>query len=229
MVARETPFVFSTFSWRPKRAQRLDGLSRLTPETLIDELPLRPIVRHALKELKIFCIEDLSAISEGELLNEQAIGRSTINRLQDVLARVGLEFSPNPDSRQRALEESKAVLALSPEARTSALRRVKDSATPSSLGLKPSTLTCALDQGYQTVGTLRKLSLAKLCEVFGRREAREIYQALMLTDRPFAASAPALELWRHGLVEGNGLVEHTASHAPFEELPPWLRARRWIR
>ncbi|SEA98358.1 hypothetical protein [Variovorax sp. YR216] len=221
MVTGETPFVFSSFNWRPKAAQRLDT-PLLGPETPIEEIPLRASVHQVLKELGIFRIEDLSAISESELLSEESIGRGTITRLREALAQAGMAFSPDPDATRRALDQTRAVLALSPEARASALRGLKDSSPLSSLGLKPTTLTRALGGGHLTVGALRKLSLTMICESFGKREAREVYEALMLTDRPFAGSATPLDLWRHGLVETHELAAPTAAHAPVEELRPWL-------
>ncbi|MEJ8813674.1 hypothetical protein WKW77_21485 [Variovorax ureilyticus] len=221
IVAEDVPFVFASFNWHPKAAQRLDS-PLLAPETPIEEIPLRANVHHILRELAIFRVEDLSAISESELLSEESIGRGTLTRLREALAQVGMAFSPDPDATQRALDQSRAVLALPREARASALKGLKDASPLSSLGLRPSTLTRALGRGHQTVGALRKLSLAVICESFGKREAREVYEALMLTDRPFAGSATPLELWRHGLVETHELAAPTAAHTPVEELRPWL-------
>jgi len=73
---------------------------QLSPETPIDEISVRASARDALKELSIFCIEDLSAISEQELLKEVAIGPKTLGRLREVLSRVGLDFLPNPQVPQ---------------------------------------------------------------------------------------------------------------------------------
>jgi hypothetical protein len=61
-----------------------------------------------------------------------------------------------------------------------------------------------------------------LCEGFSKREAREIYELLMATDRPFASSAPAAELWRHGLASTKELSIPTAEGTPIAELRPWL-------
>ncbi|MBB3182250.1 hypothetical protein [Variovorax sp. Sphag1AA] len=221
VVSSATPFAFHSFNWRPKTANRLDT-PLLSPETPIEELPLRKSVHEAFKALNIYCIEDLSAISEGELLAEVSIGRKTTNRLREILAGLGMEFSPNPDHRQRALDQSKAIQALSYEARAVALRDLKDSSPTASLGLRPATLIRALDLGHESVGALRRLRLVTICEAFGKRETREIYEALMLTDRPFAASAKPVELWRHGLADTDELVAPTAAHTPIEELRPWL-------
>lgn len=91
-------FSFFSFDWRPRGSQRLDMPAHLGPETLIDEVPVRASARDALKNLSIFCIEDLSAISEQELLHEEAIGSKTVGRLREILTRVGMDFLPDPDA-----------------------------------------------------------------------------------------------------------------------------------
>jgi hypothetical protein len=220
VISGKTPFAFTTFNWRPKGPQRLDMPILVKPDTPIDEIPVRASAREALKELSIFCVEDLSAISEQELLQEEAIGAKTVGRLREILSRVGLDFLPNPNMEERAREQSRAVLALPSELRARALRA--DSAPVSALGLRSSTLGRALAQEYETVGQLRRLSLPALCEGFGKREAREIYDLLMTTDRPFAGSAAAIELWRHGLVSTKELSIPTADDTAIAELRPWL-------
>jgi len=222
LIPVDSPFAFPTFNWRPKGPQRLDTPVLLKPDTPIDEISVRASAREALRELSIFCIEDLSAISEQELLQEEAIGAKTVGRLREILARVGLDFLPNPNSEERAREQSKAVLALPYEARALALRNLEDSAPVSALGLRSSTLNRALANSHETVGELRRLSLAQLCEAYGKREAREVYDLLMLTDRPFTGSAAPIELWRHGLVATKELSIPTAPETPIAELRPWL-------
>jgi hypothetical protein len=128
-----SPFAFPTFEWRPKGPQRLDLPTQLRPDTPIDEIPVRASARGVLRELRIFCIEDLSAISEQELLQEDAIGAKTLCRLREILTRVGLDFLPNPNIGPRAQERSKAVPALRSEDRAPAPRGLADSAPVSSL------------------------------------------------------------------------------------------------
>lgn len=224
VISAETPFHFPHFNWHPKPSLPLDAPLGLGRETPIDEIPLRTDVRKVLTARSIYCIEDLSAISEWELMAQGSIGSNTLSRLRNALAQVGLEFLPNPNQRQRAIEQSKAVLALSSEARSSALRGLRDSASVSSLGLRVSTLERALDHCHSTVGDLRKLSLDLLCESYGKREAREIYDALLLTGRPFACSVSHIELWRRGLIETKELVAPTTADTPIGELRPWLGA-----
>ena len=145
-----------------------------------------------------------------------------MGRLRGILSRVGLDSLPNPNMEERTREQSRAVLALPSELRARALRGLADSAPVSALGLRSSTLVRALAQEYETVGQLRRLSLQALCEGFGKREAREIYDLLMVTDRPFAGSAAAIVLWRHRLVSTKELSIPTADEAPIAELRPWL-------
>jgi hypothetical protein len=110
-------FSLHSFDWRPRGAQRLDMPAQLSPETPIDEIPVRASARDALKNLSIFCIDDLSAISEQELLQEEAIGAKTIGRLREFLGRVGLDFLPDPDGADRAQSQQRIVATLPPNAR----------------------------------------------------------------------------------------------------------------
>jgi Bacterial RNA polymerase, alpha chain C terminal domain len=98
--AMDSRFTFTSFDWSPRGVQRLSTPVRLTPATPIDEISVRASAREALKELNIFCIEDLAEISEQELLKEEAIGPKTLARLREILARVRLDFLPNPNSEE---------------------------------------------------------------------------------------------------------------------------------
>lgn len=91
----EQPFHFHTFDWRPRGAQRFSMPAQLSPETPIEEISMRAAARVALRRLNIFCIDDLSAISEQELLQEEAIGAKTVGRLREAMGRVGLDFLPD--------------------------------------------------------------------------------------------------------------------------------------
>ncbi|MDM0035804.1 hypothetical protein QTI33_26970 [Variovorax sp. J22P271] len=95
LIPAGSPFEFRAFDWRPRGSQRFNMPAQLSPETPIDEISMRSGARDALRNLSIFCIDDLSAISEQELLNEEAIGAKTVGRLREALARVGLDFLPN--------------------------------------------------------------------------------------------------------------------------------------
>lgn len=107
-ISADKTLEFGSFLWRPRGPQRLSAPISLSPQTPVDELPVRAKARGALFELNIFCVEDLSAISEQELMTTAAIGAKTVNRLREVLARVGLDFLPNPSDEVTALEGSRA-------------------------------------------------------------------------------------------------------------------------
>ena len=95
LIPSGAPFEFRAFDWRPRGSQRFNMPAQLSAETPIDEISMRSGARDALRNLSIFCIDDLSAISEQELLNEEAIGAKTVGRLREALARVGLDFLPD--------------------------------------------------------------------------------------------------------------------------------------
>lgn len=100
LIPPGAPFSFPSFDWRPRGAQRFSMPDQLSRETPIDEISMRAGAREALKNLSIFCIDDLSAISEEDLLKEEAIGAKTVGRLREALARVGLDFLPNATALQ---------------------------------------------------------------------------------------------------------------------------------
>ncbi|MDM0022733.1 hypothetical protein [Variovorax saccharolyticus] len=92
----EAPLRFDAFEWGVRRKTGdLDQPIRLDPSTPIDEIPLRREARAALNSLGIYYVEDLSAISEQELLVKNSIGRQTAGRLRAALLRVGMDFLPN--------------------------------------------------------------------------------------------------------------------------------------
>jgi hypothetical protein len=99
MVAADTPFVFPTFDWRTESVQSPER--PLESDTPVDDFPVRPSARQALKELGIFRVEDLSAISERELLRKGAIGLKTVTRLREIAWRIGLDLLPNPNANER--------------------------------------------------------------------------------------------------------------------------------
>lgn len=88
-------FNFQSFDWQA-HSNRLDIQARLQPDALIDELPLRPAVKARLRELSIYCLEDLAAISEEELLAQDEIGGNTVAKLRALLGRAALDFLPAP-------------------------------------------------------------------------------------------------------------------------------------
>jgi DNA-directed RNA polymerase alpha subunit len=58
----------------------------------IDELGLRISISSALKDIRIFYVEDLCEANEDELLRHESIGVRTTARLRDVLQQANLSF-----------------------------------------------------------------------------------------------------------------------------------------
>ncbi|MDM0031853.1 hypothetical protein QTI33_06805 [Variovorax sp. J22P271] len=222
LIAAGTRPDFSSFNWFPKRALQLDCLSRLGLDMPIDEIAIGAQARQALRERGIYWLEDLCAASERELQQEKAIDAPTLSALRDALASIGLGFRPDADTQGPQADQCRVVLALHREARRRALRGLEDDAHAAALGLRPKTLERVLDQGCETLGQLRRLSLDQLRQDFGRRECREIYMVLAATQRPFASAASEVELWRCGLLDAKELSQPTDDRTPTAEFQPWL-------
>ncbi|MDM0107647.1 hypothetical protein QTH97_22050 [Variovorax sp. J22R24] len=111
-VPADEALEFHTFEWRPKGPQRLAAPTKLSLQTPVEEIPVRARARarDALSQLHIFCVEDLSAISEQELMMKEGIGAKTLNRLREVLACVGLDFLSNPIAPTTSCEELRRPL-----------------------------------------------------------------------------------------------------------------------
>ena len=84
------PFSFTSYEWRPRQNSRLGPRPRT--DMHIDELGLRISISSALKDIRIFYVEDLSEANEAELLRHEAIGVRTTARLRDVLQQANLSF-----------------------------------------------------------------------------------------------------------------------------------------
>ena len=217
LLSRGSEFSFSSFTWLPAGDRRTKKRGPVGPATPIDDLELRTRAVLGLKELHVFCVEDLSAISEEELQAQDAIGTQAMRVLREALAQTGLAFLPS-------LDQSRSVLALPGEVRQQVLRTLDDAAPASALGLRSRTLGRATAQGCETLGALRRLSLDQLCDGFGKLQAREIYHLLEATGQPFASAATAPERWRRGLADVAQLELPTAPETPIAELRPWLGA-----
>ena len=223
LLASTSRVAFHTFSWRPVSTAKQPP-AKIGPETPISDLPLRPSALRALREKHVICLEDLSAVSEQELLRAKAIGSKTLERLRERLKAIDLDFMPNPDLRRRSLDESKAVRALPVESRATVLHGLADEAPLSSLGLRNRTLSHALRLGFATMGDLRRATPAVLTGAFGKLECKEIYRQMLATGRAFLEPAPELELWRHGLLDRDELAIPSDPTTAVADLRPWLGA-----
>ncbi|CAN7782224.1 hypothetical protein LJR175_008201 [Variovorax sp. LjRoot175] len=225
LIAPNAPFEFPAFTWKPTGA-RSDPFPALAatlgPETPINELPVRPRVRFVLHQRNVFCLEDLAAISENELLRGDGVGVKTVGRLREMLQAVGLNFLPNPDERGREFDETRALRALPEEARDATLLGLADDAPVSQLALRPVTLRRAQRAGFRTVGELRATNPVGLAGRFGPAERREIYGRLLQTGQAFREGHPVAELWRYGLIERDKMQFPEDPGTPLSELRPWL-------
>ncbi|MCR8960557.1 helix-hairpin-helix domain-containing protein [Variovorax sp. S2] len=224
LVPADTAFEFQTFVWKPTGSREpFSALSAtLGPETPISELPVRPRVRFVLHQKNVFCLEDLSATSENELLRGEGLGVKTVGRLRELLRAIGLDFLPNPDPRGRALDESRALRALPGEILAATLRGLPDRAPVSLLGLRGPTLGRAHRAGYKTVGELRATPARDLAMRFGRSERQEIYKRLAETGRTFQNNHTASELWRIGFIDRDDIPFPKDAGTLLVDLQPWL-------
>ena len=225
LIAPDAPFEFEAFTWKPKggRSASTSVIAEgLGPETPIRELPVRPRVQFVLHQRNIFCLEDLSAISEHELLCGDGVGVKTVGRLREMLAAIGLAFQPNPDARGRAFEESRSLRAMPEPCRAEALLGLADDAPLSHLALRPMTMRRAQRAGFKTVGELRSLNPPNLAGRFGPSERREIYERLIETGRVFREAYPPSDLWRYGLIDRASMTFPVDPETPLVEVRPWL-------
>lgn len=226
LIASDSHFEFPTFIWRPtgKREAFSALAAKLGPETPIGELPLRQRVRFVLHQKNVFCLEDLSAISENELLRGDGLGVKTVGRLRELLQSIGLDLLPNPDQRGRELDESRALRSLPDESRVASLKGLSDSAPLSHLGLRGGTLRRAERTGFKLVGELRASSPRILAIRFGSSERREIYARLLETGTAFSETPSPTELWKQGLIDRDDMQFPREPETPLADLQPWLGA-----
>lgn len=221
-IAPDAPLDFHAFVWKPVEKRRVDWDQRVERTTSIADLPIRRRAVHQLQQLRVLALEDLSAISELELLTLKDLGRTTVTRLRDLLKSVGLDFGDHPDPSVADYMRNQALRALTSEQRTAARAGLADEAPLSRLGLRGSTLERAKMAGWQVVGQLRAASLRDLNVRFGRKEAREVYLALQETGAGLRCNPTSLELWRAGILERSSLVKPDDDGIDVMELQPWL-------
>lgn len=226
LIAPEAAFEFSTFVWKPTGKQEAFSAlaAKLGPETPVGELPVRPSVRFVLHQKNVFCLEDLSAISENELLRGDGVGVKTVGRLRELLQSIGLDLLPNPDQRGREFDESRALRSLPDEVRATSLKGLSDTTSISHLGLRGGTLRRALRAGFKNIGELRATSPRVLATRFGRSERREIYARLLETGIAFSETTSPTELWKYGLVARDEMQFPGEPETPLADLQPWLGA-----
>lgn len=209
---------FNEFVWDPRNFEKVPTVA-VHKTTLIEDLPLRPSTKRHLLEVNIYCIEDLSEISESELLVMRDIGRTTIEHLRELLKNTGMAFKPNPNQIGAIYERSRVSRKIAIEDRA---RNITDASHISELGLTPGVLRRAMQRGYLTVELLRGLSVRGYAIELGRSSAKEIINTLKMLGRPICGNPTPLDMWKHGLLEKKELDEDFSEKTPIANLAPWI-------
>lgn len=220
----DAPLAFDEFVWKPVEKRRVDREQQFERTTPVTDLPIRRRAVHQLLELRVLALEDLSAISERELLSVKDLGGTTVTRLRELLHSVGLDFAEHPDPETADYLRNRALRLLPRDQRSAARAGLADDAPLSRLGLRGSTLERAKRAGWQVVGQLRAASLRDLNVRFGRKEVREVYQALQETGTSLHCNPTPLELWRAGVLELADLVKPEGDEVSVMELRQWVGA-----
>jgi len=219
-----TPLRFDEFVWKPSERPRADRTLQVQRTTPIVDLPIRRRAVHRLVELHVLALEDLSAISERELLAVPDLGRTTIARLREYLGTVGLDFGEHPDPQTAEYVRNQMLRRLPTEQRTSVRHGLPDEAPITRLGLRGPTMERAKRRNWHTVGDLRLASLRALSVGFGRQELREVVHALNETGAGLRSNPSRLELWHVGVVDLVDLERPRGDETSVMELRPWLGA-----
>jgi len=209
---------FDVFAWEPVGKRRLETGS-MQGATPIKALALKPRVRHVLSLLNIYYLEDLSEISESELIREPSVGQTTVARLREALHAIGMDFKPNPNPVGAMYDKNRALRKIPVEMRAHSLT---DASHISELGLRSAILSRALDRDVITVGDLRAHSLRSLCMLFGQSQVKEILAVLDRAGKPLTTRPNQLELWRHGLLTADEVHVETARTGAVLNLAPWI-------
>lgn len=211
-------FGFDEFKWIP-RVEKDPWEAEFTRETPIQALPIRYKAIGQLKDLNIYCLEDLSEISASELSVIPGMGLTTATRLGEVLQRIGLAFKCNPNPVAAMYERSHA---LRQQKRSSTEIPINADSHASELGLRGQTLSQLLRKGYTTVGVLQSLSLKQYSIVFGRKTALEIIMRLAEFGAPIGEDCSPRALWKHGLLATNEVPFDVSGGDPITHAAPWL-------
>lgn len=191
----------------------------MLPTTPIEELQIRRVVYFRLREEHIYCLEDLSAITERDLLKMPGVGRTTVEYLRSALETIGLSFLPEPDPDRADMDRTRHARRTSPAARAKCLDGLSSIAD---LGLSIQTFKRAKSRGYRAVDDLRRLTARQFAMEFGAGQAREILETLKAVGLPSIAPSSPLDLWRFGILRKDELVRPSSPETPIEQLAPWV-------
>lgn len=188
-------------------------------ETPIDALPIRYNAIACLKNLNIYCVEDLSEISAAELRVLPGMGLSTATRLGEVLQRFGLTFKGNPNPVAAMYERSHALRG---QNRSSSEMPIDPESHIAELGLRASTLSQLLRNRCTTVSSLQSLSLRQFTVMFSRKTVLDIVARLAECGAPLDEDCSPFALWQHGVLRADELPFGVSLDDPIERAAPWL-------
>jgi len=206
------------FCWNPREHL---GDSTIKPEgtTPLDDLPLRHSVKHALRAMNVFCLEDFSQVSEREFYSIRDVGALTVEKIKALLASIGLRFKPSDNPEALLREQNKVARKVLPTVRLAA---ITDASSIAELGLTPGTFNRAREKGHSTAGALRALSIRDIAFDYGKRQGLEILDTLSMAGLPLTQAPTQTALWRHGFLSFDQLVLPTDPLAPLHEYSPWI-------
>jgi hypothetical protein len=196
----------------------------LTRETPVGDLPLRHRARQQLLDLRALVLEDIATLSEADLLIMKDIGASTVARLRELLASVGLNFAAPSDLETAEYQINRAILHLDPEELRVARLGLADDALITRLGLREATVRQARRAGWSTVGMLRGATLLELCVAFGKMGVRDVLEALAQTGQGLRCHPSPMDLWRANVLQVEDLIQPDADSTPIRDIEPWVGA-----
>lgn len=207
-----------SFCWNPR--DHLEN-QNIPPEgtTPLEDLPLRHSVRETLRTMNVFCLEDLSEVTEREFHAMRDVGALTVEKIRALLASVGLAFKPPADPEARLREKNRVARKVAPSAR---LASITDDSSVAELGLTASTFNRAHRRQHTTVGALRSLTVRGLAFDYGNTQGREILDTLKRAGLTLHQAPIQTDLWHYGFISAGQLVLPTNPLAPLQDYSPWI-------
>lgn len=209
---------FDKFVWNSREAGR-EAATAPYPEMPLSELPLRTEAKIRLREMHVFALEDLSQVTELELIVLPNVGPLAVRKIRGLLAQIGLSLKPSDDPKRRLADAARLARKVSPGER---YRNLTNASPVALLGFTASTYARTCRAGIRSVGELRGMNLRELCCKFGKNQVVEILD--VLTNAGLALSPPPsdFELWREGLKPASALRMPSDPATVIECAAPWL-------
>lgn len=223
-VPSDSPLGFTEYTWKPNPESESKWNQDYPPTTPVRELPIRTRARFQLEDMRILALEDLSTISERELMCCKDMGATTVTRLRELLQSNGMDFAQPEDPEVAEYQRNRALRTLGGDELLKARAGLPDDAPITRLGLHPQTVERAKRAGWQKVGELRAAALRQLAVGFGKAGIKEVVLALNDTGEGLRCRPQPYELWRFGVLELDELTKPDADDTPVAQLRPWVGA-----